>query len=264
MSTSIPSAVTYQSGNIAWNFSATTAFPLEITRNGKTRTVHVYLSPYEPQELKDILRKAVAGYKREKHDVEIVREDPSIYVPLCDAHFIQFGNSTGTPDDHAAYLAKHPELKPSIVECTFGGLRLCTPEDQTDDNDLFDISSDDSGQIAVYQDIYDEQSDKVVRVEMHHNYAQPTEAQYREYRGARRSKFIKRTTMWTVAEQHNTLERLYDTVIRSISGGAFSQKDGKTGLCDEGNKDEWIDAVPLWHKLWIVDQIFGELVEKNG
>ena len=60
------------------------------------------MTPYTPDELKIILKKALSGYKREKRDVELIREDKSIYTPLCDAHFVKLGNATGTPEEQKA------------------------------------------------------------------------------------------------------------------------------------------------------------------
>ena len=258
MTTSSEPAVLWNGNKPSWNLTATTAYPVVLPQKGKDLNVYVYLTPYEPGELKAILQKAVSGYKREKRDIEIVREDRDAYTPLLDKHFVKLGNATGTPDDQRAFLDKNPELKAPIAEYTFGGLTMDPSREQADD-DLFDISVELSGQVNVYQDLYDEANDKIVRMDMVHSHAHPTESQFREYRSARRSKFLRKAALWTIAEQHNTLEKLYDAVIRSISGAAANGKP-----CDAATKADWIGSIPLWHKLWIVDQIFGDLVEKNG
>ena len=258
---SADSSILNYNDKVLWDFAKTTAYPVTIPQGSKSHVVYVYLSPYTADELKAVLSKAVSGYRREKRDVEIVREDRSIYTPLCDAHFIKLGNATGSVDAQKAWLDKNSELKPSIVEHTFGGLRMDTPEsaeEQEDDDSMLDIALELSGQVKVYQELYDPATDKVVRVDMVHSHAHPTEQQFRQYRSARRSKYLRKSTLWTIAEQHSTLEKLYDTVVKSISGAAVDSKH-----CDESNKADWIGSVPLWHKLWIVDHIFGELVEKN-
>lgn len=256
---STPSILRDASNKPLWDFAAAAAFPVQITSGAKTPTVYIYLSPYKSDELRDILRQAVAGYRREKRDVEIVREDGTIYVPLLDAHFVKMGNTTGTPDQQRDWLDRHPELKPKIIELSFGG--LCSePKEVSDrDDDMLDISIDLSGAVDVYQELYDEATDKVVRVDMKHKHIHPTEAQFREFRSARRQKFVRKTTLWTITEQHGVLEKLYDAVIESIEGAAVNGKP-----CTAATKSEWIGSVPLWHKLWIVDQMFGEIVEKNA
>lgn len=246
-------------GKPSWDFAETTAYPVTLAQGSKKPTVYVYLTPYSASELKDLLKKAVSGYRREKRDVEIVKEDVSIYAPLCDAHFVKLGNSTGTPEAQRAWLDKHPALKPGIVEHTFGGLQMEAAQEEENADEVLDISMELSGQIKVYQELYDETADKVVRVDMTHSFIPPNEQQYREYRSARRSKFVRKNALWTITEQHSTLEKLYDTVIRSIDGAAVNGKP-----CVVETKADWIGSVPLWHKLWIVDQIFGELVEKNA
>lgn len=245
-------SISYSGETPIWNLTETTAYPIEI----QSKPVYAYLTPYQPQELKDVLKRAVSGYKRDKRDVEIVREDRAIYTPLCDAHFVKLGNATGTPDEQRAFLDKFSHLKPGIVEFTFGGLQSDLAE--TDDtDDVLDIALELSGSVKVFQDIYD--GTKVVRVKMEHRYAHPTEAQYRQYRNSRRNKFLRKQTLWTVSESHETLESLYDTVVLSVSGVAVNGK-----ACTRETKAEWLSGIPLWHKLWIVDQIFGELVEKNA
>ena len=261
MSTAKPidSSIIWNDKTPVWDFAETTAYPVVLPQNDKKINVHVYMTPYSADDLKSILSKAVSGYKREKRDVEIVREDKSIYASLCDDHFVKLGNATGTPEAQAAWFNKYPELKPSIVELTFGGLAIDSPKESTDtDDDVLDISVELTCSVKVYQEIYDPTTEKIIRVDMTHNHTHPTESQYREYRSARRSKFLRKSTLWTIAEQHGTLEKLYDTVVQSIQGGAVN------GLfCDAATKSEWIRSVPLWHKLLVVDQIFGELVEKN-
>lgn len=242
------------------DFTKTTAYPLEIKHKGKSIPVYAYLTPYAPEELKSVLKSGTSGYRREKRDVEIVREDRQIYTPLCDAHFVKLGNASGTPEEQRAFLDRYPELKPSIVEFGFGGLQL-EQDDRVDTAsvDVLDISVELSDAVRCFQDIYDPVTDKVVRVTFLHAHRHPTEGQFRTYRGARRNKFISTKTLWTVAEQHNTLEKLYDEVIESVDGASVGGV-----FCTATNKPAWLHSVPLWHKLFIVDQVFGELIEKNA
>lgn len=258
-------SIVWKNDSPAWDFSQTTAFPMQLRLKtadpDNMPVVYVYLTPYKPEELKEILRKAISGYRREKRDVEIVREDKSIYKPLFDNHFVKLGNATGTPEQQAQFFEREGHLKPEIVEHSFAGLRLKDAESKVDSvPEVFDIFAvaDTAGSTSVYQDIYDGSTDKVVRVQMVHTYGQPTEKQYREYRSARSNKFIRKSQTWAVTEDHSALERLYDAVIQSISGAAVNGAE-----CTAANKATWIGSVPLWHKLFIVDQIFSEIVEKN-
>lgn len=253
-----PSSILFNNKKPVLDFALTTAYPLEIQQGNKTPTVYVYMTPYEPEELKNVLKKVTSGYKREKRDVELVNQDKSIYTPLCDAHFVKLGNATGTPESQKAWLEKYPEFKPTFVELTFGGVSMA-PKAEDELDTILDISAELSGAVSVFQDIYDPETDKVVRVDMVHSHSHPTEGQFRDYRSARRSKFLRKSTLWTIAENHGMLEKLYDVVIQSISGAAVDAKP-----CVLSTKAEWLPKVPLWHKLLIVDQIFGELVEKNG
>ena len=177
---SVESAILWQGKTPLWDVAKVTAYPVEFQQKGNNPTVYIYLTPYAPDELKEILRKMTAGYKREKQDVEIVREDSAIYTPLCDAHFVRIGNANGTPEAQRAWLDKYPELaqrawldkypelKPGIVEHTFGGLRIDPPKPSDDDNSMLDISADLSGSIHVFQELYDPGTSKVVRVNMVH------------------------------------------------------------------------------------------------
>ncbi len=257
MSTVPQSAVSFKNKKPVWDFTEIAAFPIEIKTKDKSIPVFIYLSPYSTDELKSILKLDVSGYKREKSDVEIVARDKSIFTPLCDAHFVKLGNATGTPEAQKAWLDRYPELKPSIIEHTFGGLHLDVPE--ASDSEMLDIGADLSGSVKVYQEIYDPLTDKTVRIDMSHNHSHPTEAQYRDYRNARRNRFIRKSSLWTITESHISLEKLYDSVIQSIDGAAVAGN-----ACEAATRSAWLPSVPLWHKLWVVDQIFGEIVEKNA
>lgn len=243
-----------------WDFAEVTAFPVQITQGNQKIPVNVYMSPYSSKELREILKKAVSGYIREKQDVEIVREDKAVYTPLCDAHFVKLGNSTGTPEAQRAWLDKRAELKPEFVELTFGGLQMDLPKDDAPEGEegMLDIGLEFSEEVAVYQNLYDERDKKVVRVDMVHSYKHPTEKQFREYRSARRNKFTHKSALWTMSEQHATLEKLYDEVIVSIKGACVNGVP-----CVPVSSVNWIEQVPLWHKLFIVDRIFGAIIEKN-
>lgn len=257
MSDSSP-AIIWKDNLPVWDVAQTTAYPIDIHQKGKSITVYAYMSPYAADELKSVLQRAIAGYRREKRDVEIEREDRSVYMPLCDNHFVKFDNATGTPEAQRQWLDKYPQFKPSIIEHTFGGLRRETPDEPNDDNAVFDINEDLSGHMLVYQDLYDHSKHQIVRVNMTHKYGQPTEAQYREFRSARRNKFLQKRTLWTISENYNVLERLYDALIEEIRGVAVNGL-----ICERLSKSDWVSSIPLWHKLAVVEQIFTELVEKN-
>ena len=246
-------SIVWKNGIPAWNVTDTTAYPIEI----KSIPIYVYLTPYKSSELKEVLNRAVAGYRREKRDVEIEREDRKIYSPLCDAHFVKLDNATGTPEQQRKWIDSQPELKPSLVELTFGGLRRDAPEDS--DKGFLDITENMAGFVDVYQDLYDSEKCGVYRITMRHNYEHPSEMQYRAFRNARRNKYIQKRTLWTVVENHGALENLYDATIKSVSGMLVDNKE-----CTESTKSEWIGSVPLWHKLWVVEFIFAELIEKNA
>jgi hypothetical protein len=252
----ITSAIIWQNETPIWNFSEVTAYPMELKQRDQYIPVYVYMKPYSAAQLRNVLKNAVSGYKG-KRDIEIVREDKSIYKSLCDDNFVKLGNATGTPEEHRKWLDKFSELKPVIVEHSFAALRADDSEKKIS-SDVFDISLGLSTEIRTKQDIYDPIRDKVVTVTMDHAYTHPTESQFREYRSARRSHYNRRAAMWAITESHSSLEGLYDTVIRSISGGAVQGEP-----CTEATKSKWIAGVPLWHKLWLVDQIFGEILEKN-
>ncbi len=255
---SASSAISFKDNQPVWDFTATTAYPIEIKQTNKSIPVYIYLTPYTADELKAILKLEISGYKREKSDVEIVARDKAIFTPLCDAHFVKLGNATGTPEAQRAWLDKYPELKPSIVEHTFGGLHLDIPESAANEG-MLDIGSDLSGSVKVFQELYDDVTDKIVRVNMAHNHLHPTETQYRDYRNARRNRFLRKSSLWTITESHGALEKLYDTVIQSVDGALVTGN-----ACTLTAKSAWLPFIPLWHKLWVVDQIFGEIVEKNA
>lgn len=238
-----------------WDFTEPQFYPIFIDKI----KVNVVLSPYTPEELKAVLKKAIAGYKRDKKEIEIVREDRSVYTPLFDAHFVRI---TDTNSDDTAQQRKffddRPELKAAIVEATFGGVASEAPEDE-ETSKVLDLFAAPESSIKVFQHLYDPSADDVVKVTMEHTYQTPTEAQFRTYRNSRRSRIGgSRNAMVTVQENYESLEKLYDTVVISISNAAASGQP-----CDQKSKAQWVSKVPLWHKLHVCDQIFSEVIEKN-
>jgi hypothetical protein len=261
MSTVSPTTVqsiTWKNKKPLLDLAAVTAYPLELKQGAKSPTVYVFMSPYKPEELKDVLSKIVAGYRRTKRDLEIENADNSVYASLFNDHFVRMSNATGTPDQQRRFFDNNPNLKPSVVEHTFGGLR--SEPIEAEDSTEFDINVDATvlNAVVTHQPIYDEITDTIADIEMVHSYVQPTEAQYREYKASKRNRYLQKKNLWTVAENYNTLEKLYDATVQSISGALVSGIE-----CRSDNKTAWIDSVPLWHKIWLVDKIFTDLVEKN-
>jgi len=247
-------------GTPVWNYSASQSYPVVIRQKGVDVPVNIKLSPYEPAELKEVLKKLVAGYKNDKRNIEIYQEDSSAYNALFDAHFEGMDNTKNTTEQVRDWFDKNPQYKASVVTSSFGNIASERSKEADEDSDVqFDITASFDGVCTVFQTIWDEAKQQAVKVTMAHNYAQPTEAQFRTYRNARRRKFLGKNAIWTVTENHDTLEKLYDNIIRSIGNASVGEK-----LCSPQDRAEWLGQVPLWHKLLVCDQIFGEVIEKNA
>jgi len=64
---------------------------------------------------------------------------------------------------------------------------------------------------------------------------------------------------WFIKQNYEEVERLYESLARSLDGYALAG-----AKCYEGNSEEWIPLVPFWHKYQILAEIFSEGRLKNG
>jgi stress-induced morphogen len=238
-----------------WEFTAPACFPVFF--DGFDDPAYLEFSPYTANELKDILRNVVSGFRHKKGDVESVPGDNTHYATLFDNHFLRIVNDDHTPDEQREFCSSQGAFgKVAIVEKTLGGFELV--ERQRAASGKFDISVPPSHSITLEQDLYSQADNTVTTVSMTHEYGKPTEEQYRKYRNARRGRQLGRKKIWTITEDYDALEVAYNGVIRSISGVTVS------GQPCGANRDAWLPHVPLWHKLLVVDGIYGALAEKNG
>lgn len=261
--TSSKTAIVDIDGTPHWDFSQTTAYPVEISG----ADVFVFLTPYSPSELFSVLKKASrgTGFRRDKRDIELVGEDRSVYIPLFDNHFSHMVGVTSSdpnvdatdPEVQKRYLDKFPDAKSGIVQYGFGGLQL-TDKGESDTGDLLDLSAAESS-VDVEQELYDPNKGDTVLVRMSHKHIEPTEAQYRKHSAASRQRWVSRKKMYVVDENKETVAGLYDELVLSVEGGAVNGKP-----CTRETKSEWLDSVPLWHKLWVADNIFAEVTAKNA
>lgn len=241
-----------------WELTRPTIYPFFFA--GFEDPAHIEFTPYSSDELKEIMRSVVTGFRQHKRDTEAVPADITPYARLFDNHFVRIANSTGTPEEQQEFCSAQGGAhgKAQIVAKTLGASER---SESGPVSGKFDIFAARSQNISIEQDVTvpDGEDWRVVVAKMQHHYASPTEEQFRRYRSARSSRHISRKKLWTVNENYDVLENCYDSAIRSVTGVTV---DGNA--CTAENKDSWVGHIPLWHKLLVVDIIYGELSEKNG
>lgn len=242
------------------DFNRNTVYPTYV--GGSDEPALIEFSPYSADELKRVLKKGKAGFRRTRRETEIVGATGNEhYAELFDNHFVAILNGTGTPDQQRDALSAAGAVgKAAIVENSLGAFFV--KQSNTEDSDgaigTFDIFALNKSKISVSHWIYDPSSEQIVEAVTEHSYTQPSEALHRKYRRARNNKLNNRKQVWLVREDYDLLETLYDEIVTSVSG-AFCNGSP----CTAELKADWIENIPLWYKLLVVDTVFGGLAEKN-
>lgn len=241
------------------------AYPLSLRGRGFL----VHMKPYRAYALKVYLRETNLK-SAPKSEGKLGLVDPDIYdfntIKFFMDHFIRFSGllrrnpTDGTQVELSAeetynlVHAKFKGIENTVVRDAVGGVRADLAYD--DENEVFDLAGT---KVRTFQSIYQPALKAVARVDMLHHMANPSETDYRQYRSATEEISVdSRRSTYERLRNYDVLEQLYNHLAQRIDGMTIN---GAT--CEEANKDQWADLVPLWHKTLVIGEVFGGVVAKN-
>ncbi len=232
-------------------------YPIEIKQGRELKKFYAHLSPYQPRELSNTLRKVMSGVKRRKNELEILPSNRRAYAEMLNGHFLRMTTGVeASPEAQTAYLDSNPILKCKIVEDGYGGIALRELDDVTT---TLDITQEVGlGYIDTEQTLYNpkggpDKKGSEETVEISHGLSEETETHFQRYEKATSRKVNMSTGNWTTRNDYGTLEALYNELASEATGYLVNGEK-----CTQGNRKEWVKRVPLWHKLLVINEVFGE------
>lgn len=261
-------AVVYQNGDPVWDVKAdAVAFALGMD-DGKLM-VPVLRQHTDPaaksgfaKEYSNAVGRSVSGLKIKGDNIELQDPNDAPFKEFVDLHFEKFyGVSTDDVSAHKKFLNDRSYLKARIFREGVQGISY--EEDDSEaasDNDfIFDIT-DTSGvrKVTVFQKLFSIERNRVERIDMEHTLKEVTEDVYQKFRKATTRHLQARKKKLLTIEDHDTMAAIYKELIQSVSGVVV---DGKP--CKLDNKNEWVDLIPLEHKLFVVSILMREIEGKN-
>ena len=227
-------------------------YPIEIKQGRGLKKFYAHLSPYQPRELSNTLRKVMSGVKRRKNELEILPSNRRAYAEMLNGHFLKMTTGAeATPEAQTAYLDANPILKCKIVEEGYGGIALRELDDVTT---TLDITQEVGlGYVDTEQIVYNPKTKTEETVEISHGLSEEAETHFQRYEKATSRKVNIQTGNWNTRNDYGTLEALYNELASEATGYLVNGEK-----CTQGNRKEWVKLVPLWHKLLVINEVFGE------
>jgi len=248
-------ALVMKGGVPHWELTADEiCYPIEIKQGRELKKFYAHLSTYQPRELSNTLRKVMSGVKRRKNDLEILPSNRFAYAEMLNGHFVRM--TTGvekelSPEAQKDYLDGNPILKCKIVEDGYGGIGLKELDDVATTLDL--TAEVGLGYVDTEQILYSPKTKTEENVEISHGLTEETETHFQRYEKATSRKVNIPTGNWTTRNDYGTLEALYNELASEATGYLVNGEK-----CTQANRKDWVKHVPLWHKLLVINEVFGE------
>jgi len=215
----------------------------------------------------EALKRSVAGIKFRGDTMEIGDVNEVPLWNFVDMHFERFfGVEPDDPELHKKYLDEHCSIKTRIFREGVQGITYEEPDDDSseiDSNDisfqLYDITAiEDNKEIELYQHLYSVEKKRVEQVYMTHVISMMSESDYQRYRRATTRKINARKRTMVSLEDYFSQNALYNKLIVRIDGALVNGKP-----CESENKEDWVDLIPLDHKLLVLSVLVREIEGKN-
>lgn len=234
------------------------------------QTVYVHMKPYTTYEMKELqaaraTRMAVGSEYTDLKDsgkIEIIDFFWKHFLGLSGPGVSKIDKETKkeirpTLQEAENFIRRNPrfDIERTTVLGGFGGVAIKDAEEGA--VCLLDIAEEHG--VAVYQDLYFPKLERIARVTMTHKLRPETEKDNRDYKQATENIRIMQRTRETIrVVNYDIFEILYNALIQEIDGMTI-----KGVPCSRNNKDEWVKAVPFWHKDFILTEYFRGAQVKN-
>lgn len=260
-------AVSYLNGDPVWNIKAD-LIPFSIEMDDGKLMVPVLRQHTDPaaksgfsKEYSQAVNRSISGLKIKGDNIELQDPNDAPFKDFVDAHFDHFfGVSTDDVSVHKKFLDERGYLKNRIFKEGVQGLYFEEAEKEDQSNDfIFDILDTSSGKtVEVKQKLFSIEKMRTEVIKMKHTLKDVTEEVYQKYRKATTRQLHARKKKLVTFEDHEVMASIYKDLVQSVSGLVI---DGKA--CNLDNKSEWVDFVPLEHKLFVVSLLMREIEGKN-
>ncbi len=225
-------------------------------------------------ECKQVLRKSVPDIRMDAGDVEVatIRDKPALQ--FMNAHVTRvLGLSITTAPEQIAWLDQESNTiikirayregiqGIAIVDEELQGTTDLDDEDADDSEDtVFDVTLEpDEMIVPLQQMLFNPDKGASELVTMEHHCAVGSYHDFQIWKKARKSSYKPKKKLLQTSENYDVLEQLYTKIIKNVSGILF-----KGVACSATNKADWINFIPLEHKLLVLEYQFGTLEQKKA
>ncbi len=223
-------------------------------------------------ECKQVLRNSLPDIRMDAGAIEMatIRDKPAIQ--FIDAHVARvLGLSVAKTADQIDWLnhESNTVLKIRAYREGIQGIEVTEDElqnlddldevDDTEDDETFDVTLEPDVMIVPLQQMLfnpDKSASELIKME--HNCVVGSYQDFLIWKKARKSSYKPKKRLLKTEENYDVLEKLYKKIIRNVTGMVFKGTE-----CTEATKSDWINFIPLEHKLLVLEYQFGTLDQKK-
>lgn len=274
---SVTNAVAYLDNLPVWDVSADeVCFPILVEMNYKGKFKEFVLFPALSQhtdrqskkgfayENKKVLRATISDMKIRGDEMQFASSDESAIHKFVDLHFTRFHNATISHEEQIAYLNKNSFLKTKIFREGIEGISLKEQDvelvGEGEDIDIFSINFDNPvEEISLTQELFSPEKGRLEEIDITHFWGPATDPDFAAFKKATHQTYNSRKRTFVARENYDVLEQLYNSKVTKVEGMCVGSE-----RCVETNKKNWVDLIPLEHKLVVLELIFRKIRTKNA
>ena len=236
-------------------------FPITVEQNGHQFVALFHMSNYTPRDLDETLRQSGFRGRQAKGWVHSDTAPLSPIVAFFDRNFIRMSGVEGDPplEVQKAYLGRKPQLKRAVFTLGYGGVREIEMSPNGTGSGKLTISLEESSTIHTDVPLWSVEKERAELVRVSHTLRAENEQDFEKWDKANKQSQFSVKGDLKIASDHLALGAIYDSMAESIDGALY-----KGQPCSSSNRDEWIPRLPLWHKSFVMDELFGSVSGKNG
>jgi hypothetical protein len=242
-------------------------FPLKVEQDGGEFVVLFHVAPYLGSELKDLLN--ALGRRFVTTGRATVRMEPGsreATKPFFDRYFLKMGGIAGNNGDgppslemQKAFLADNDYLKSRAVLEGYGGIIIEDAEESEAKPKVFRLDMAKNRIVKTGFTLYSVERNASYKIGIDHTLKKESAADLAKYEKATSlGEMNIRKQEWRSLEDYEAIEKLYDSLILSVSGAVVNGT-----ICTEENQKEWVRLIPFWFKSATIDEAFRRVRIKN-
>ena len=239
-------------------------FQLAIDQGAAEFPVRFHMRPYPPAQMKQLVGELSPTIESKGKKLITRPSSTDEYIDFFDRHFIKMSGKIQdeegedpTIDWQKTWLETAIPVKLLTVVDGYWGIK--TEELNGAPPQRLVLAAPTGKKIVTTVPLFSEKSGIEESIKLVHHCRQETRQEYAAWsKATAASERHLRKQEQKIVQDHDTVERLYDSLIEKLDGAVLLGTP-----CVAENKDKWVDHVPYWYKNFALTESFREVARRN-